>query len=86
MSVITIDKQWNEDTGFLERSFEFKSYTKTMSFANAVAWAANKQNHHPDMLVSYNKCVIKITTHDAGNTLTDKDYQLAASIDKLICI
>jgi 4a-hydroxytetrahydrobiopterin dehydratase len=83
MENAVIDNKWSKYDGYLERCFEFKSYTKTMSFVNAVAWAANKQNHHPDMLVSYNKCIIKITTHDSGNTLTEKDYLLAAAIDKL---
>lgn len=67
----------------LRRVFEFKGFMKTMSFVNAVAWVANKQMHHPDMEVSFNKCVINITTHDADNTLTQKDIELAKAIDHL---
>jgi 4a-hydroxytetrahydrobiopterin dehydratase len=74
---------WKEHTTYLERCFSFKTYTKTMSFVNAVAWVAGKRNHHPDMIVSYNKCVVKITTHDAASTLTEKDYLLAQDIDSL---
>ena len=80
---IKLDDRWIVHTDHLERCFNFKTYTKTMSFVNAVSWLANKQNHHPDMLVSFNKCVVKITTHDAGNCLTDKDYLLANGIDLL---
>ena len=67
----------------LRKTFQFKGFLKTMSFVNAVAWEANKQMHHPDMEVSFNKCVINITTHDAGNVLTDKDLKLAKAIDQL---
>lgn len=67
----------------LKKTFEFKGFLKTMSFVNAVAWQANSLMHHPDMEVSFNKCVINITTHDEGNTLTDKDFQLASAIESL---
>lgn len=82
--MLEISKEWEviENTK-LKRTFEFKGFLKTMSFVNAVAWEANRIMHHPDMEVSFNKCVINITTHDAGNTLTDKDYQLANAIDSL---
>lgn len=67
----------------LRKTFEFKGFLKTMSFVNAVAWEANRVMHHPDMEVSFSKCVINITTHDAGNTLTEKDFTLARQIDSL---
>ena len=67
----------------LRRVFGFKGFLKTMSFVNAVAWVANKEMHHPDMEVSFNKCIINITTHDEGNTLTQKDFSLAKAIDHL---
>lgn len=67
----------------LKKTFQFKGFLKTMSFVNAVAWQANSLMHHPDMEVSFNKCVINITTHDEGNTLTDKDFDLALAIEKL---
>ena len=67
----------------LYKKFEFKGFLKTMSFVNAVAWEANKQMHHPDMEVTFSTCTINITTHDEGNTLTDKDFALAKGIDQL---
>lgn len=67
----------------LRRDFEFKGFLKTMSFVNAVAWEANRLGHHPDMEVSFKNCVVNITTHDAGNTLTEKDFQLAKALDSL---
>lgn len=67
----------------LRQKFQFKGFMKTMSFVNAVAWEANRHMHHPDMEVTFNTCTINITTHDEGNTLTDKDFLLAKSIDQL---
>ncbi len=67
----------------LRKTFQFKGFLKTMSFVNAAAWEANRIMHHPDMEVSFNKCVINITTHDEGNTLTEKDFELAKNLDKL---
>ncbi len=68
----------------LSKVFQFKGFLKTMSFVNAVAWEANREMHHPDMEVSFNKCIINITTHDEGNTLTEKDFSLAKKIDALM--
>ena len=68
----------------LRKTFQFKGFLKTMSFVNAVAWEANRIMHHPDMEVSFNKCVINLTTHDEGNSLTEKDITLAQNIDKLL--
>ena len=82
--MLDIHEDWNVDEGKkLTRKFEFKGFLKTMSFVNAVAWEANRQMHHPDMEVTFNTCTINITTHDEGNTLTDKDYKLAQAIDRL---
>lgn len=79
-----LDANWEVVDGKkLRRTFQFKGFLKTMSFVNAVAWVANKHMHHPDMEVSFNKCVINITTHDEGNTLTEKDLNLAKALDQL---
>ena len=74
---------WEIKENHLQKTFEFKTFLKTMSFVNAVAWIANQQNHHPEMIINFNKCVIRITTHDANNSITDKDYVLAEAIEKL---
>jgi 4a-hydroxytetrahydrobiopterin dehydratase len=82
-----IDSEWIvENNKKLKRTFEFKGFLKTMSFVNAVAWESNRIMHHPDMEISFNKCVINITTHDEGNTLTEKDFNLALNIDSLLNI
>ena len=81
----TLSSDWEVMDGTrLRRVFQFKGFLKTMSFVNAVAWEANRVMHHPDMQISFNKCIIDITTHDAGNTLTEKDFLLAKQLDQLL--
>lgn len=77
-------QEWNYEieTKSLVKSFIFKSYLKNIGFVNAVAWISNKLNHHPDLMVTFNQCTVKITTHDAGG-ISDLDFELAKHIDQL---
>ena len=61
----------------LLRTFTFKDYYRTMSFVNAVAHMANREDHHPDLSVHYDRCVVRYSTHDAGG-LTENDFICAA--------
>lgn len=76
--------QWTylEEEQCLVKSFTFKSYLKNISFVNAIAWQANRLNHHPDLEIKFNICIVRITTHDLSK-LTDKDIELAQAIDQL---
>jgi len=80
-----IDSGWelSEDGLQITRTFRFKSYYKTISLVNAVAWIANNEDHHPDMEVGYSRCVVRYTTH-AIKGLSDNDFICAAKIDALI--
>jgi 4a-hydroxytetrahydrobiopterin dehydratase len=62
--------------------FEFKNYGRTMAFANAVAYIAMREGHHPELNVSYNRCVVHYTTH-AVDGLTENDFICAAKVDQL---
>tara|TARA_R110000868_G_scaffold393483_1_gene664527 strand:- start:163 stop:495 length:333 start_codon:yes stop_codon:yes gene_type:complete len=73
----------SQDQKTISRVFNFKGYYKTIAFVNAIAWIANKEGHHPDLEVSYNKCTVNFTTH-AINGLTDNDFICAAKIDELV--
>ena len=73
---------FNSEKNCLEKEYNFKSYLKNISFVNAVAWIANKENHHPDLEFSFNKCIVRITTHDQ-NGITEKDFELAQKINEL---
>ena len=66
----------------ISRTFEFPAYSRTLGFANAVAWIATTEGHHPVLTISYGSCVVSYTTH-AINGLSDNDFICAAKIDRL---
>lgn len=74
---------WQEEDNKLKKSFEFKNFVEAFAFMTRVAFAAEKMNHHPWWSNVYNKVNIELNTHDAGNTVTDKDHKLARAIDEL---
>lgn len=74
---------WEEENNFLKRTFEFVDFKQAFGFMTQVAFLAEEANHHPDWSNVYNKVTIMLTTHDAGNTITEKDRKLAAAIDKI---
>lgn len=73
---------FNENHTGINRKFTFKNFYQTIAFVNAVAWIANKENHHPDMKVSYGYCSVQFTTH-AIQGLSENDFICAAKIDQL---
>lgn len=75
---------WKEENNQLVRNFEFENFIQAFSFMTRVAFVAEKMSHHPEWNNVYNKVTIHLSTHDAGNTVTDKDRKLATEIDKLI--
>jgi len=66
----------------MTKQFQFDDFKKAMEFVNKIAEEAEKINHHPDMIISYNKVKITLTTHSAGG-LTQKDFELAKIIDSI---
>ncbi len=74
---------WEEQNNQLVRNFEFKDFSEAFAFMTRVAILAEKHNHHPEWSNVYNKLEIRLSTHDAGDTITDKDRKLAAAIDAL---
>ncbi|MHC2992232.1 pterin-4-alpha-carbinolamine dehydratase [Pontibacter sp. HJ8] len=72
---------WREDDNKLKRSLRFKDFKAAMAFMNEVAEVAEELNHHPWWSNVYNQVEIELTTHDAGNTVTAKDFELARRID-----
>lgn len=73
---------WELGEGVLHKRFDFKNYSQTIFFVNAVAWIAQKQGHHPDLEVSYNSCRVSYTTHAIGG-LSENDFICAARVDAL---
>ena len=74
---------WKEENNTLYKKFEFKDFSEAFAFMTRVAMAAEKMDHHPARKNTYNKVEIWLSTHDAGDIVTDKDRKLAATIDKL---
>jgi len=66
----------------IARMFEFPAYSRTLGFANAVAWIAITEGHHPVLTVEYARCQVSYTTHAIGG-LSDNDFICAAKIDQL---
>jgi len=72
---------WTENNNQLYKKFEFKDFSEAFGFMTRVAIEAEKMNHHPLWTNVYNRVEIWLTTHDAGNIVTDKDRELAGKID-----
>lgn len=75
---------WEEKDNTLYRSFTFKNFSEAFAFMTRVAMLAEQHDHHPRWSNVWNKVEIWLNTHSAGNTVTSKDRELAAAIDKLV--
>jgi 4a-hydroxytetrahydrobiopterin dehydratase len=73
---------WKAGDGEIVKRFEFRNYHETISFVNAVAWIAHRENHHPDLQVSYRRCRVRYSTHAVGG-LSENDFICAAKVDSL---
>jgi 4a-hydroxytetrahydrobiopterin dehydratase len=74
---------WKEEENKLLKLFEFENFVQALDFINRVGHIAETQQHHPEIWNNYNLVKIYLTTHDENNNITQKDYSLANSIDKL---
>ena len=75
---------WQEKNNALYQQFTFKDFSEAFAFMTRVALLAEKMNHHPNWSNVWNKVEISLSTHDAGDIVTDKDRQLAQRIDELM--
>lgn len=73
----------NDTATEINRTFSFKNFYETMAFVNAVAWIANREDHHPDLEVSYKRCRVRYSTHTVKG-LSDNDFICAAKINDLV--
>jgi 4a-hydroxytetrahydrobiopterin dehydratase len=72
----------NADSGEIRKEFRFADYFHTMAFVNAVASIAHREDHHPDLEVGYNRCLVRYSTHDVGG-LSLNDVICAAKVEDL---
>lgn len=75
---------WTNDNNVLYKKFDFKNFSEAFAFMTRVAIEAEKMDHHPKWSNIYNTVEIWLSTHDAGNIITDKDKKLAEKIDGLL--
>ena len=75
--------EWSELNGAIQRTVQFPDFVAAMKFVDHVAQAAEKDQHHPDILIRYNKVTLTLSTHDAGG-ITAKDFALAKKADALV--
>lgn len=75
---------WVQQNNKLYKKFEFKNFSEAFGFMTRVAIEAEKMNHHPEWKNVYNTVEFWLSTHDAGDIVTDKDRKLADKIDGLL--
>lgn len=73
---------WRLEGSMITKQFVFHDFREAMKFVNKTAEIAEESDHHPDMLISYNKVELSLTTHDEGG-LTERDFNLAEKIDRI---
>ncbi|MCL4470645.1 MAG: 4a-hydroxytetrahydrobiopterin dehydratase [Sulfuricella sp.] len=76
---------WSQDGNGIFKIYRFKNYHETMAFVNASAWISHREDHHPDLAVSYNQCLVRYSTHAIGG-LSENDFICAAKIDGIFKI
>ena len=77
---------WAVDNGKLQRVFHFKDYHQTLAFVNAIADVIHREDHHPELVVGYNRCTVKYDTHSVNGGkggLSANDFICAAKIDQV---
>jgi 4a-hydroxytetrahydrobiopterin dehydratase len=74
---------WSLEGDRIEKTFQFANYYETIAFVNALAWVSHRADHHPDLGVHYNRCVVTYSTHSAGG-VTLNDVICAAQAERLI--
>ncbi len=75
--------EWKLENNKLTKTFTFKDFSEAFAFMTRVALAAEKMNHHPTWTNTWNTVNIELSTHDAGDVVTDRDHKLAKAIDAL---
>jgi 4a-hydroxytetrahydrobiopterin dehydratase len=80
--LLTLVPGWALEDGKLVRTFTFKNHYRTMAFVNALAYLSHTEDHHPEMTVTYNRCIVRYDTHSAHG-LTDNDFICAAKAGAL---
>lgn len=81
---LTALDEWRFGADKITKEFKFKDFSEALGFMVRVGVAAEKQGHHPEIVNVYNTVVISLTTHDAGDKVTEKDVKLAQAIESIL--
>ena len=76
-------ENWQQYDHLISKTYRFKDYYQTIAFVNAIAWMAHREDHHPELTVSYNSCHVEYTTH-AIHGLSENDFICAAKVEMLL--
>lgn len=77
---------WTLDSGKIVKTYAFKNYHETLAFVNAAAWIFHAEDHHPELVVTYNRCTVKFDTHSVNGGrggISENDFICAAKVDAL---
>ncbi len=74
---------WTLVDGAIEKTFDFSNYAETIAFVNALAWVVQREDHHPELAVGFNRCAVRFNTHSARG-LSLNDFICAAKLDALL--
>lgn len=74
--------EWTDLSGEIQRTYQFADFIEAMRFVNGIAEVAEREQHHPDILIRFNKVTLTVSTHDAGG-ITEKDFALARAANAL---
>jgi 4a-hydroxytetrahydrobiopterin dehydratase len=78
---VNTSSNWQESNQNISKTFEFNSFEEAINFMVRASQKISLLNHHPEWTNIYNKVMVKLSTHDAGNTVTEKDWELARVLD-----
>jgi len=74
---------WHENAGAIEKTFAFRNFHETVAFVNALAWICHTEDHHPELRVTYDRCVVRFSTHSVDG-ISRNDFICAAKADELV--
>ena len=79
---LSVLNEWVIDDGALAKTYRFNNYYETLAFVNALAYVVHREDHHPDLHVGYNRCVVRYHTHSV-NGISENDFISAVKADAL---
>lgn len=79
---LTVLPDWEHAGNALRREYSFANYYETLAFVNALAFMVHREDHHPDLLISYNRCEVRFNTHSVGG-ISENDFICAAKAEAI---